>query len=884
MHCLSAAVAALALVAGALAQATPAFRFPAPALAGRFADLLGDELTLQPQSGRLRATGRLGGRDCTLDAAEQGAGLQGTAAFGTGTPTPGELPCTGSFDGETLVLRLGDSEYRLRPELELLPALADLGPPERDPARQWTVAVYLGGDNDLEPAAIRDLLEMQAGVPASGCTVVVLIDRCKDPDDGPDDWTDTRVLHVRPGSDGQFANLAAPGELDTSDARTLASFATGVFRRFPARHHALFVWDHGGGYTGICVDEDAPGRAAGKRQLSLRDVREGIATALQRAGLLRLDLVAFDACLMAQLDVALAMHDLADAMVASEAIVPGTGYPYTQVLAQFAADRSGCEVAKALVDDYGAFSEDAFASGSTLSAFDLRQAAAVAAALDRLAREALAVAGEQWRALARGLFYAECYQARHERTEDAAVCSLDLCDLAARWSGVPGIAAGTIAALRQSVAALVLGRYGGAERTLSSGLSVYGPHRRGQYRGSYDQTPLGLGNAWRPLLQRVHALAAADQAEPTVGEFRQLDALGQPSAEARPFGGQRLSFAATGGSIVEVQVRDWQFEAEGDRWLLLRARLVTDPLWPARWATAAAADLIDLVMPQFQEGRNELYHELDGLTFSITDGKLQTYGTLDMATASMQAPITALARCTPQATGKPLLVEVAFDRAEWHAVAVRPLQALDGGAVPRSLVPAAGDTFEFLLVTRDGKGQGGSLFTPALTWGAAGLALLAEPDEPGRYRVEMVARTIQGRTASGQHEYTVAANPDLATWPASWQQFEVAALAGTWTQHKVVGPQQYQDLKTTCTVEATQAGNLFAVLARGGPPGGEFETRQIWSFEWRGLPCLRIVTHIADGQKYGWYGPVRVDRRDGKLVLAMKAVNATGVVWEWRQQ
>ena len=42
--------------------------------------------------------------------------------------------------------------------------------------REWTVAVYMAADNDLEAAAIQDLNEMEAAV-GDGVTVVALLDR-----------------------------------------------------------------------------------------------------------------------------------------------------------------------------------------------------------------------------------------------------------------------------------------------------------------------------------------------------------------------------------------------------------------------------------------------------------------------------------------------------------------------------------------------------------------------------------------------------------------------------------------------------------------------------------------------------------------------------------
>ena len=213
------------------------------------------------------------------------------------------------------------------------------------------------------------------------------------------------------------------------------------------------------------------------------------------------------------------------------------------------------------------------------------------------------------------------------------------------------------------------------------------------------------------------------------------------------------------------------------------------------------------------------------MTFVITDGKLQTYGTLDFATPSMQAPITALARFTAKDTGKVSVVQVTFDRAEWRVVSVLPTERPAAGTLSRAVVPVAGDTFEFWMETRAEDGTEAGFLNAALTWGDAGLALIAEPDKPGKYLAEMVARTMQGRTAKAGHSYEIVENADLKAWPASWADFDPKDLVGTWDQFKITGPQQYQDLKMTCEVMATSGNNVFKVLSRGGPTGTEFALR-----------------------------------------------------------
>jgi hypothetical protein len=862
----------------AVAQQPPAFAFPTPNLAGTFTNLLQDRIEITVDGDAVTLIGNLGTSELRGEGKRTGDGFTGNAKF-----TGERVPCVGKVSGERLSLRIADTEWWLWPTVTPDPTLADLGAPELDPKREWTIAIYLGGDNDLEAAAVADLLEMKKAMPETGIEVVALLDRWRNDGDAADDWTDARVLHIRPGNDESFPTLGQSVERDMGSAATLAGFVAGVFRRYPARHHAVFLWDHGGGWTGICTDED-PAGGTGRSLLDLGEIRNGLRSGMLAGGVGKLDLIGFDACLMAQLEVALAVHDLADIMVASEAVVPGTGLPYASVLPAFAGSVDPVRVATEIVNAYGSFSDQAAQSGSTFSAFVLREAPTVAKQLDAVAKAALAAAPTQWAAIARSLFYAEGYEVRVERVADGGIASIDLLDLTARLRGLPGIDESLLAALQRSARAMVFARYLGAERTLSQGIAIYGPHRAGQYDPAYDQSPLGLANAWRPLLADLHRRAADDLGDLAVDRFRQLDALGKPSTTAKPFGGDRLLFDVTGDTVVEVQVHDWQFEADTNRWVLRRQSLVVDPLWPARWATAAAADMIDLVMPQFRSGKNELFHEIAGLTFAISDGQVQTFGTLDMSAPSTQAPIIANARYTAAAGGEPVLVQVAFDRSEWHAVSVRPIEKPAAGAVARMLVPVMGDRFEFLQQVRGADGEDALVAAPALTWGEEGLLLLASADVPGRYRAEMVARTLGGQIAKGAHEYELAANPDLDAWPQSWADLEPKDLVGTWHQFKVIGPQQYQDLALTSVVAATTASNIFTAATSGGPPDDPIELADFWTFEWRGLPSMRLIQPTDDGRKFGWYGPARVDKKDGKLVLVMKAVNASGVIWEWRQQ
>ena len=48
------------------------------------------------------------------------------------------------------------------------------GAAELSDAREWTIMAFINGDNNLEQAALDDLKEMEAGLPAGGAVEVVI--------------------------------------------------------------------------------------------------------------------------------------------------------------------------------------------------------------------------------------------------------------------------------------------------------------------------------------------------------------------------------------------------------------------------------------------------------------------------------------------------------------------------------------------------------------------------------------------------------------------------------------------------------------------------------------------------------------------------------------
>lgn len=101
-----------------------------------------------------------------------------------------------------------------------------------------------------------------------------------------------------------------------ADGKTLEDFIRWAAENYPARKYALVLWDHGcGSKSGMMIDELYPDDL-----LYLNELGD----ALRGAGV-RLEAVIFDACLMANLETAYAIHDSANWMIASQEQVAGKG-------------------------------------------------------------------------------------------------------------------------------------------------------------------------------------------------------------------------------------------------------------------------------------------------------------------------------------------------------------------------------------------------------------------------------------------------------------------------------------------------------------------------------------------------------------------------------
>jgi hypothetical protein len=172
------------------------------------------------------------------------------------------------------------------------------------------------------------------------------------------------------------------GKRNMGESKTLSDFLTWGIEHYPAKQYALIFWDHGAGSVyGFGADEHFLWDS-----LTLDEIQVAMETTKQAANV-PFELIGFDACLMAGLEVAAMLDPYANYLVASEELVPGHGWDYTAILNAVAGNPSitGDQLGKAVIDGFEAQAAKLGTSSQiTLSVIDLSQVEAVEHALNLL--------------------------------------------------------------------------------------------------------------------------------------------------------------------------------------------------------------------------------------------------------------------------------------------------------------------------------------------------------------------------------------------------------------------------------------------------------------------------------------------------------------------
>lgn len=149
-------------------------------------------------------------------------------------------------------------------------------------------------------------------------------------------------------SDG-FMEVANLPLQDSCAVETLADFLAFSKEQYPADHQILVLWDHGGASFGFGHD------SIFESGMSTADIQEALSRVYKpNEKKPPFEVIGFDACLMASVEVAHYLDGYGKYLVASEELEPGFGWDYTAWLNSFAQDTgvSGAQIGQYIADSY----------------------------------------------------------------------------------------------------------------------------------------------------------------------------------------------------------------------------------------------------------------------------------------------------------------------------------------------------------------------------------------------------------------------------------------------------------------------------------------------------------------------------------------------------
>jgi hypothetical protein len=412
--------------------------------------------------------------------------------------------------------------------------------------KQWTVMVYLAGDNNLDSAGIVDLKEMKKVGSTDQINVIAQFDR-----QGKN--LSTNRYYIQKGGTLTKDVVGSLGETDMGDPHVLEDFIKWGIKNYPGEHYLLVVWNHGNGWDDENVYRVArnvmnlnlkrrgevvlPAKSATRNSVSIRRIRAiggkkfrralfytSIMNAMTTRGIAydddakdfldnkemkrvllsakkmlkhKVDILGMDACMMSMAEVAYQLRDSVSLTVGSEEVEPGDGWPYNRILAKLTKKPAMMpnDLATTIVNEYLA-SYPANA-GVTQSACDLSKAGLLASTVDQLAdglNNNLSDAAERAKIV-------ECRLQTQAYDTPDYVDLYDFCDLLEGKTGFDDIRAACSSvknAIRRD-GVIIRSGYKGKSVKHSNGLSIYFPQK--SLSSLYSTLDFTKKTSWGKFLQ-----------------------------------------------------------------------------------------------------------------------------------------------------------------------------------------------------------------------------------------------------------------------------------------------------------------------------------------------------------------------------------------------
>jgi tetratricopeptide (TPR) repeat protein len=308
-----------------------------------------------------------------------------------------------AFTNKPVYLNQLKQHQQLPKNISSLPAVrqnnSQFTPLRKIPLADYTFMVYMIG-SDLEAksyAATQNIRQMEEV--GSSSKVNIIIETGGGTNQTKIDGSDKRFIDFTKVQRHKILNndiqtKSDLGKQNMGDPKTLSDFIVWGMSNFPAKKYAIILWDHGSGINGFGGDPQF-----NYDKLTIDEIHQAFASSLNNVidekDPNKFELVGFDSCLMASVEVANSISSFSNYMIASEEIEPPWGWDYFSVLRSLNLhpEQDGSLLGKSIADSY--FKKSGIISLSqgfnaqketTMSVIDLTKVAMLVDALNALAQ------------------------------------------------------------------------------------------------------------------------------------------------------------------------------------------------------------------------------------------------------------------------------------------------------------------------------------------------------------------------------------------------------------------------------------------------------------------------------------------------------------------
>ncbi len=639
-----------------------------------------------------------------------------------------------------------------------------------DDAADWTVMVYLDGDNNLEPDALIDFMEMAEVGSSDQMHILVQLDRIASPERWDDadygDWTGVKRFRVERGMQPTDANqIADLGELNMGDPETLADFLEWGITTYPARRYALVIWDHGAAWLGIASDDTSDGDA-----ILLPELSAALNDAQQRTGIDKLDLIGFDACLMAQMDVLQTVAPFGQVAVASAEMEPNDGWAWDIWLDELARnpEQSARDIAPVIVSSYIDYYQDTGSDEVTLSAFDLSQSDQLISGLDALSNAMQKNLTGSFTAIGQARSFATFYAPLY--AEDFS--AVDLGDFARLLpeQGAHSEISSAARTLFDTIEQVRIAHGSGTYHPNSTGLSIYFPQVEELYYPIYERnSPLPNQTGWDEFLRDLHQTNDIALTRPTISDLSVSSTTVSTDAPVA------LSSTVAGQDIAYIFTFTGTPNASRDTVRLLNIDFVYPP------GVAPTGDA-----PSWDTNGTQLRRDWDATSWHLTNGNETInilLGPVKYGTNIYGVEGVYTSRDTGQEIDAGLIFEIAQGQGILRRVWGFPKRAGKQDPQPFELSPQPGDTFTAYIRTYADEGdhlKPDVVAGETIVFGDQPLSAFLGPAPDGDYVTGFMVRDVSGQFSYQYADIRVsnAASPQQPTQEADSATPQVGDVEG----------------------------------------------------------------------------------------------------------